>query len=184
MHREGMISIWFFIGLLLLVYGILILGDRNFGLVVAAERGAAPTCTPPSGGACSSLCSASFYSHRFSPKKRTIGPNDFRSDRRQSRFLPGHLAQSGRVGNARRVGESRLRGGGARSRGFQIRRGGNPRRSGALRRPVQEASRRRSTASSSRCPISATSAPSPIRCAWPASTCRCWCRPRPILPAR
>lgn len=26
MHREGMISIWFFVGVLLLVYGILILG--------------------------------------------------------------------------------------------------------------------------------------------------------------
>jgi hypothetical protein len=26
MHREGMISIWFFVGLLLLAYGILILG--------------------------------------------------------------------------------------------------------------------------------------------------------------
>lgn len=26
MHREGMISIWFFVGVLLLLYGILILG--------------------------------------------------------------------------------------------------------------------------------------------------------------
>jgi hypothetical protein len=27
MHRAGMISIWFFIGLLLLIYGVLILGS-------------------------------------------------------------------------------------------------------------------------------------------------------------
>jgi hypothetical protein len=32
MHRSGMISIWFFIGALLLVYGILILGAGLYGL--------------------------------------------------------------------------------------------------------------------------------------------------------
>ena len=32
MHRPGMISIWFFIGLLLLIYGILILGAGIYGL--------------------------------------------------------------------------------------------------------------------------------------------------------
>ena len=32
MHRPGMISIWFFIGVLLLVYGILIFGAGIYGL--------------------------------------------------------------------------------------------------------------------------------------------------------
>lgn len=32
MHRPGMISIWFFIGVLLLVYGILIMGAGIYGL--------------------------------------------------------------------------------------------------------------------------------------------------------
>ncbi len=32
MHRPGMISIWFFIGVLLLAYGILILGAGLYGL--------------------------------------------------------------------------------------------------------------------------------------------------------
>ena len=32
MHRPGMISIWFFVGALLLIYGILILGAGLYGL--------------------------------------------------------------------------------------------------------------------------------------------------------
>ncbi len=32
MHRPGMISIWFFIGALLLVYGLIILGAGVYGL--------------------------------------------------------------------------------------------------------------------------------------------------------
>ena len=32
MHRSGMISIWFFVGVLLLIYGILILGAGLYGL--------------------------------------------------------------------------------------------------------------------------------------------------------
>ncbi len=32
MHRSGMISIWFFVGALLLTYGILILGAGLYGL--------------------------------------------------------------------------------------------------------------------------------------------------------
>ena len=32
MHRPGMISIWFFIGVLLLIYGILIFGSGVYGL--------------------------------------------------------------------------------------------------------------------------------------------------------
>jgi hypothetical protein len=32
MHRSGMISIWFFVGALLLIYGVLILGAGLYGL--------------------------------------------------------------------------------------------------------------------------------------------------------
>jgi len=32
MHRPGLISIWFFVGALLLIYGILILGAGLYGL--------------------------------------------------------------------------------------------------------------------------------------------------------
>jgi len=32
MHRPGMISIWFFIGVLLLIYGVLIFGAGLYGL--------------------------------------------------------------------------------------------------------------------------------------------------------
>ena len=37
MHRSGMISIWFFIGVLLLIYGILILGAGLYGLAHPPE---------------------------------------------------------------------------------------------------------------------------------------------------
>ena len=42
MHRSGMVSIWFFVGALMLVYGIMILGAGLYGLahppaVVLAE---------------------------------------------------------------------------------------------------------------------------------------------------
>ena len=45
MHRPGMLSIWFFIGVLLLAYGILILGAGVYGIshppkVVLAELNA------------------------------------------------------------------------------------------------------------------------------------------------
>jgi hypothetical protein len=32
MHREGMVSVWFFIGVLLLIYGVLILGAGIYAL--------------------------------------------------------------------------------------------------------------------------------------------------------
>jgi len=38
MHRPGMISIWFFIGALLLVYGILICGAGIYDLVSPPEH--------------------------------------------------------------------------------------------------------------------------------------------------
>ena len=38
MHRPGMISIWFFIGVLLLVYGVLILGAGLYELSSPADH--------------------------------------------------------------------------------------------------------------------------------------------------
>jgi hypothetical protein len=38
MHREGMVSIWFFIGALLLVYGILITGAGLYELASPPEH--------------------------------------------------------------------------------------------------------------------------------------------------
>ena len=38
MHRPGMISIWFFIGVLLLAYGVLILGAGVYELVTPPEH--------------------------------------------------------------------------------------------------------------------------------------------------
>ena len=38
MHRPGMLSIWFFIGILLLIYGILILGSGIYELVNPPEH--------------------------------------------------------------------------------------------------------------------------------------------------
>jgi hypothetical protein len=38
MHRPGMISIWFFIGALLLVYGVLILGAEIYEIATPPEH--------------------------------------------------------------------------------------------------------------------------------------------------
>lgn len=38
MHRTGMVSIWFFIGALLLIYGVLILGAGIYELAVPPEH--------------------------------------------------------------------------------------------------------------------------------------------------
>jgi hypothetical protein len=38
MHRPGLISIWFFIGILLLAYGVLITGAGLYGLVWPPAR--------------------------------------------------------------------------------------------------------------------------------------------------
>ena len=38
MHRPGMVSIWFFIGALLLIYGVLILGAGLYEFVSPPER--------------------------------------------------------------------------------------------------------------------------------------------------
>lgn len=69
MHRPGMISIWFFVGALLLIYGILILGAGLYGLghppaVVLAGLNAGVWW-----GALLIVLGA-FYSYRFSPWRR------------------------------------------------------------------------------------------------------------------
>ena len=38
MHRPGLISIWFFVGVLLVAYGLLITGAGLYGLVSAPAR--------------------------------------------------------------------------------------------------------------------------------------------------
>jgi hypothetical protein len=38
MHRPGLVSIWFFVGILLLAYGVLITASGLYGLVVPPER--------------------------------------------------------------------------------------------------------------------------------------------------
>jgi hypothetical protein len=38
MHRPGMISIWFFVGVLLFIYGLLILGAGIYGLSTPPEH--------------------------------------------------------------------------------------------------------------------------------------------------
>jgi hypothetical protein len=38
MHRPGMISIWFFIGILLLIYGVLITGSGLYEFVAPPSR--------------------------------------------------------------------------------------------------------------------------------------------------
>ena len=52
MDRKDMISIWFFIGVLLLAYGVLILGAGIYELVSPpAHPWCWPNCMPASGGA-------------------------------------------------------------------------------------------------------------------------------------
>jgi hypothetical protein len=38
MHRPGMVSIWFFVGALLLIYGVLILGAGLYEIAVPPEH--------------------------------------------------------------------------------------------------------------------------------------------------
>ncbi len=68
MHRPGMVSIWFFVGVLLFIYGVLILGSGIYGLshppnVVLADLHAGIWW-----GALLIVMGA-FYSIRFSPRR-------------------------------------------------------------------------------------------------------------------
>ncbi len=38
MHRQGLVSIWFFVGVLLLIYGVLITASGIYGLVSPPAR--------------------------------------------------------------------------------------------------------------------------------------------------
>ena len=69
MHRPGMLSIWFFIGVLLLVYGVLILGAgcTNGRRLHRNTPWCWRTCTRISGGARCMLILGAFYTIKFRP---------------------------------------------------------------------------------------------------------------------
>ena len=71
MHRPGMVSIWFFIGVLLLVYGLLILGAGLYELVIPPEHPVV-LANLHAGIWWGALLIAlgAFYSIRFSPGKK------------------------------------------------------------------------------------------------------------------
>jgi hypothetical protein len=70
MHRPGMVSIWFFIGVLLLVYGVLILGAGLYELT-APPKHPVVLANLHAGIWWGALLVAlgAFYSIRFSPRK-------------------------------------------------------------------------------------------------------------------
>jgi hypothetical protein len=70
MHRPGLISIWFFIGVLLLIYGVLITGVSLYAFVSPPER-AVVLAELHAGvwwGALL-LVLGGFYTYRFSPRR-------------------------------------------------------------------------------------------------------------------
>jgi hypothetical protein len=71
MHREEMISIWFFIGLLLLAYGVLIAGSGIYELFVPPAHPVvmADLHAPIWWGALLLVIGA-VYSIRFAPKRK------------------------------------------------------------------------------------------------------------------
>ena len=71
MHRPGMVSIWFFVGVLLLIYGVLILGAGLYEKAVPPEHPVvlAELHAGIWWGALLIVLGA-FYSFRFSPWKR------------------------------------------------------------------------------------------------------------------
>ncbi len=96
--REGGISIWFFIGIALLVNGVLILGAGLYELLRPPDtRSCCFTCTPASGGerCCwRSGCFIRSTSRRGGTRNRRQGAaygrqeDDVRPDRREPRVLP------------------------------------------------------------------------------------------------
>ena len=67
MHSSG-ISIWFFIGVLLIIYGAMILGYGVFELVTGTlPMWCWPICTRRSGGVALMLALGLFYGVRFRP---------------------------------------------------------------------------------------------------------------------
>jgi hypothetical protein len=71
MHRPGLISIWFFIGAVLLIYGILILGAGVYSAAVP-ESNPVVLANLHAGVWWGILLIAlgAFYSLRFSPRRR------------------------------------------------------------------------------------------------------------------
>ena len=70
MHRVGMISIWFFIGTLLLVYGVLILGSGLYELAAPPEHPVVLSNLHAAiwwGGLLIAL--GAVYTRRFSPRR-------------------------------------------------------------------------------------------------------------------
>ena len=115
-----MISIWFFIGVLLLVYGVLILGAGIYECVVRRPQ---PWCWPNLhaahlvGRAADRARRDSTRSASRPERKSEIRlANDFRRDRRQPRLLPGPSGAKRPRGDDRRARERRLRSRRARSR--------------------------------------------------------------------
>ena len=98
MHRAGMISIWFFIGVLLLVYGVLILGAGIYDWPI-----------PPAHPVVLARLHAGIwwgallvvlglvYSLRFRPEGKSGKSMTFGVIVGNRGFFPGHLAQSGRA---------------------------------------------------------------------------------------
>ena len=68
MHRPGMVSIWFFIGVLLLIYGILILGAGIYGLKHTPEVVMASLHAEIWWGVLL-IAMGAFYTIRFAPRK-------------------------------------------------------------------------------------------------------------------
>jgi len=68
MHRPGMVSIWFFVGVLLLIYGILIFGAGIYDLSHPPNVVLANLHAEIWWGALLIVMGA-FYSIRFSPKR-------------------------------------------------------------------------------------------------------------------
>lgn len=71
MHRPGMIPIWFFIGVLLLVYGVLILGAGLYDLTAPAEHPVVlSTLHAGIWWGVLLIALGAFYSIRFAPRGR------------------------------------------------------------------------------------------------------------------
>jgi hypothetical protein len=71
MHRPGMVSIWFFVGILLLAYGVLITGSGLYEFVSPPARTVVLSELHAGvwWGAFLVVLGA-FYTHRFSPRRQ------------------------------------------------------------------------------------------------------------------
>ena len=69
---SGLISIWYFIGILLLIYGVLITGSGLYEFVSPPERepSCSPSCTPRVWWGAILLVLGAVYTYRFSPRRQ------------------------------------------------------------------------------------------------------------------